>query len=147
MCKEIQATESDSWRKHNFHVSLVSSQSFAGVNCFSLARKMVFTAKRQTFSLGKTDPLRALTHTAQNLEGDSLYAFCSIFVSICFVVFCCIFMCFIACSCALLRFVAVFFFCYAAFCCTTCCTSEWRRANARNISFITRYGGQFTFPT
>ena len=64
---------------------------------------MVFTAKRQTFSLGKTDPLRALTHTAQNLEGDSLYAFCFIFVSICFVVYCCVFLCFVAFCCALLR--------------------------------------------
>ena len=25
--------------------------------------------------------------------------------------------------------------------------SLWRRANARNVSFITRYGGQFTFST
>ena len=23
----------------------------------------------------------------------------------------------------------------------------WRRANARNVSFLTRYGGQFTFST
>jgi len=30
-----------------------------------------------------------------------------------------------------------------------CCVGggNWRRANARNVSFITRYGGQFTFST
>ena len=31
--------------------------------------------------------------------------------------------------------------------CLCLCHSLWRRANARNFTFITRYGGQFTFST
>ena len=31
--------------------------------------------------------------------------------------------------------------------CLCLCHSLWRRANARNVTFITRYGGQFTFST
>lgn len=107
MCKEIQATESDSWRKHNFHVSLVSSQSFSGVNYFSLARKNGFHSKKAHFQSWENRSFRS-TNSYYTKFGRGLLI-CVLF-RFCFNLFRCFLLRFHVFHCVFLCFVAVFFF-------------------------------------
>ena len=107
MCKEIQATESDSWRKHNFHVSMVSSQSFSGVNYFSLAWKNGFHSKKAHFQSWENRSFRS-TNSYYTKFGRGLLI-CVLF-RFCFNLFRCFLLRFHVFHCVLLCFVAVFFF-------------------------------------
>lgn len=76
MCKEVQATESDSERKYNFYVSLVSTISFAGVLIiFPWLEQMgeqKVSQRECCLSVSlfeKTNPLGGLADTAHNMEG------------------------------------------------------------------------------
>lgn len=76
MCKEVQATESDSERKYNFYVSLVSTVSFAGVLIifpWLEQRGEQKVSQREcclsVSLLEKTNPLGGLADTAHNMDG------------------------------------------------------------------------------
>lgn len=146
MCKEVQATESDSYRKYNFYVSLVSTVSFAGVLIifpWLEQRGEQKVSQREcclsVSLLEKTNPLGGLADTVHNMEGTLKLRFLSfwfpfccdflLFSSFCWVLlrflvfrcfYFCVFLCFFFFFSVLLRFVVFCSVLFIAFCVLLC---------------------------